>query len=145
MIFCEPGIGSVETQIDTTGWSKVPAYIHGDNFANTAILMSNSLPILDCNDCGACCLTMGHPRYFWNQSVGSDVDRIWIKLPAYLVREIEDHIESLVDDQSDFGKPCIWFDPEKKNCRHHGHRPQVCRDLDVGSEACLRSRRQFNI
>ena len=88
---------------------------------------------------------MGHPRYFWNQALGTVVDELWIKLPSHLVAEIESHLDTLEDADADFGSPCIWFDPVSLKCRHHEHRPQVCRDLEIGSEACLRSRRQFGI
>ena len=107
----------------------------------------DSLPIVkSCEGCGACCMTMGHPRYFWNQEQGTNVDELWIELPKSLVAEIETHLESLRgDEQADFGTPCIWFDDVERNCRHHRYKPQVCRDLEIGGEACLRSRRQFGI
>jgi hypothetical protein len=89
---------------------------------------------------------MGHPRFFWNQDQGAIVDENWINLPTRLVTEIEHHLLSLGgDENADFGLPCIWFDAEARNCRHHEHRPQVCRDLSCGSEACLLSRHQHGI
>ena len=108
--------------------------------------MSNSRPILNCDNCGVCCTTMGHPRFFWTQNLGSVVDELWIKLPTSLVNEIDRHLALHGgDENADFGTPCIWFDPIKKNCRHHEHRPQLCRDFQVGSDACLRLRRQHEI
>ena len=89
---------------------------------------------------------MGHPRFFWTQERGSFVDQRWIDLPQPLVGEIEAHLKALGgDENADFGQACIWFDPQKKNCRHHEFRPQLCRDFEIGSEACLRVRRRNNI
>lgn len=86
---------------------------------------------------------MGHPRYFWSQEQGCNVDPVWITLPSTLVDEIESHIGSLGgNENADFGLPCIWYDAVAKNCKHHELRPEVCRDLEIGGEACLRSRRQ---
>jgi len=35
------------------------------------------------------------------------------------------------------GLPCLWYDPEKKGCRHYRLRPQPCRDAEVGGSSCL--------
>jgi Fe-S-cluster containining protein len=39
----------------------------------------------------------------------------------------------------DYGQPCIWLKSDG-TCRHYEHRPQVCRDFEVGCKACLRFR-----
>ena len=33
--------------------------------------------------------------------------------------------------------PCVWFDHDTRQCKHHEHRPRVCRDFQVGSKDCL--------
>ena len=40
----------------------------------------------------------------------------------------------------DDGCPCVWLDRATGKCRHYRYRPSVCRELKVGSEACLRIR-----
>ena len=108
--------------------------------------MYRSLPVINCEGCGVCCMTFGHPRYFWTQDQGSMIDQYWIDLPQPLVDEIEAYLETLAGDcDADFGKPCIWFDKDRLNCTHHQHRPQVCRDFEIGGESCVRLRRQFGI
>ncbi len=38
--------------------------------------------------------------------------------------------------------PCIWYDRDKKQCKHYEHRPEICRDsVKVGDEACRRWRK----
>lgn len=36
---------------------------------------------------------------------------------------------------------CIWLTSD--GCRHYAHRPSICRNFVVGSEACLRWRAHF--
>jgi Fe-S-cluster containining protein len=40
------------------------------------------------------------------------------------------------------GRPCIWYDEGARRCKHHEHRPQVCREFEVGGEDCPRIRRE---
>lgn len=35
---------------------------------------------------------------------------------------------------------CVWFDEEKKACRHYDFRPDACRAFEVSSDACRMSR-----
>jgi Fe-S-cluster containining protein len=41
--------------------------------------------------------------------------------------------------------PCCWLDRVSKRCRWYDFRPRVCREFEIGSEACYRLRRQYRI
>lgn len=97
----------------------------------------SDLPVLDCADCGACCLHVGHPP-FLRFARGDRADPYWAALPPELQREVSDHIDNLQDH--DMGQPCIWLDLQTRRCRHYEHRPQQCRDFEVGNYHCLRLR-----
>lgn len=99
--------------------------------------MSESLPVMSCAGCGACCTNMGHPR-FWQAERGAAGDSRWMDLPPELQDEIETHIRALED--VDIGQPCIWYNAVTKQCRHYEYRPQICRDFEAGSFHCLRMR-----
>lgn len=40
---------------------------------------------------------------------------------------------------------CCWFDPKTKSCKHYDSRPSICREFEVGSDACLGWRKFFKI
>ncbi|MEM8670703.1 MAG: YkgJ family cysteine cluster protein [Planctomycetota bacterium] len=97
-----------------------------------------SLPtVVDCEGCGACCMHMGYPVFV----LGTDkqpAEEIWLTLPDDLRQELDHFVASyptLPAGQLD--APCFWFDPVTKRCKHHDHRPRVCRDFSVGSKGCL--------
>jgi Fe-S-cluster containining protein len=100
----------------------------------------NEPPILGCDNCGVCCLHLGHPQYYRS---GHLKDPHWESLPDNLKKEIDDHIDGLTD--MDLGEPCIWYDHEKKQCKHYEHRPQMCRDFEMDSEHCRRKRQLYLI
>lgn len=100
--------------------------------------MSESLPVVDCSGCGACCTHMGHPHFFWRPDAAGGVDPHWEGVPAHLKEELQQYIEGLED--IDLGQPCIWYDRDKRRCRHYEHRPQMCRDFETGNPHCLRMR-----
>lgn len=41
--------------------------------------------------------------------------------------------------------PCLWYDEEAKQCRHHEYRPDTCREFEVGGDACRATRSHFRI
>ncbi|MCO8125410.1 YkgJ family cysteine cluster protein [Stieleria sp. TO1_6] len=117
----------------------------------------SELPVVDCTDCGVCCQHMGFPAFnLMSQqlhaaesidptslSPSAAADRLrWLQMPVELQQEIleaMDHYQPPSGGQLD--GPCIWLDPSSKLCRHHQHRPQVCRDFPVGGIGCLQWRR----
>ena len=100
-------------------------------------MSADSLPILNCDDCGACCMSIGHP-HFWRTATGDKADPHWAAMPQSLRDEVNQYVDGL--DDVDIGQPCIWLDLETKKCRHYEHRPQMCRDFEIGNEHCLRMR-----
>ena len=82
---------------------------------------------------------MGHPHFY--RSTGNDPH--WNGLPDVLKKQVNDHIDSLTD--IDMGRPCIWLDLETRKCLHYEHRPQMCRDFEVGNPHCLRMREACGI
>lgn len=102
------------------------------------------LPILPvaspCESCGACCLHVRTPPFY------GDGDPSWQKLQAArpdLEGELWRWINGL--DNSDDEAPCFWFDHETRGCKHHEHRPDICREFDVGRPGCAAARTHQSI
>lgn len=114
-----------------------------------------TIPILNCKDCGACCFEQGSPpgygyllaanehgREQWPDQ--TDLERIR-NLPADALQAIKDYWRAMQADELDGDGPCCWLDQTTMRCRWYDHRPQICRDLDVGSEGCRVWRDEYNI
>ena len=104
-------------------------------------IMDDPLPIVNgasCEGCGACCQFVGHPMFL--RLVGADlhVDPHYDDLPEELKSELDDYTEGLT--ANDWGTPCIWLDGSTKLCRHYEHRPEMCREFELGGDDCLRIR-----
>lgn len=94
---------------------------------------------LDCTKCGACCfglavyLTQREARIFQaNRRLG------------LLIKPLDDKfcLRRTVKESRCFalnGKPGCC------TCKVYDQRPQVCREFEPGSEACIRSRKAFGI
>ena len=54
------------------------------------------------------------------------------------------HRQLLADEVSG-DAPCCWLDRDTNRCRWYEFRPQICRDLDCGSEGCRSWRDEYNI
>jgi Fe-S-cluster containining protein len=63
-----------------------------------------------------------------------------VDLPKSLIEEIDFHFAGLVRGQEPLDQ-CLWYDADKRVCRHYDYRPQVCRDYELGGRACLQRRR----
>ena len=85
------------------------------------------LPIIDCRECGACCTNIGNPPF-----LGFEI----LDLPAKLKIEILDLLDNHHYRETN-KSPCYWFDQITLKCKHYEHRPQICRDFDIGSISCL--------
>jgi Fe-S-cluster containining protein len=108
---------------------------------------AHQLSILEpetCDGCGLCCEGIGSPvalyvsRSSWS---GAHPFRP-ADLPEELIREIDDHFGGLFRGQEPQER-CLWFDPMARRCRHYEWRPQVCRDYELGGDACLSRRREY--
>lgn len=117
--------------------------------------MSAALPLLDvlddvlqqrpasCDACGACCRQNGSPPLLLNSGLGSG-DRHpyrFAGMPAELISEIDDAFLGLHRGQEP-DDVCVWYDQAARQCRHYEWRPQVCRDFEIASAACLTARRR---
>lgn len=103
------------------------------------------LPAINsCDDCGACCRTQVMPPF-----VHLDEDEEWRQFKdeqPKLASEIEAEIDRKrrENDWPDEA-PCLWYDTETKRCLNYEHRPSICSDFEISSEACLGWRKQFDI
>ena len=85
------------------------------------------LPILNCDHCGACCHLQPAPPY-----MPTELD----VLPRHLLAELQ------AARPGDGKGPCFWLTSENR-CRHYEHRPEVCRQFELGGEDCLAVREEF--
>lgn len=90
-----------------------------------------NLPIINCDGCGACCLSMGSPPF-----LGFEI----YELPIDLQKEVLDNIESEHNKV-----PCHWYDISTKKCRNYNYRPKICRDFEINNESCRSYRLYYGI
>lgn len=73
----------------------------------------------------------------WGPAALADLRR-WIEMPPELRQEILQRMSSYVPPtQGQLDTQCTWLDRDTRVCKHHLHRPQVCRDFEVGCQQCL--------
>jgi Fe-S-cluster containining protein len=75
-------------------------------------------------------------------------ERWWHELPSDLKEDLEAFVTNYTvpnygSDVESFDGPCYWFDMNSRRCKHHEHRPQVCRDFETGSTDCLEWRKYY--
>ena len=105
----------------------------------------SSLPILNCDNCGACCLEQeSPPGYLIILSMGrdyatsqEDLER-FDRIPPLVMEELEHYLSYMRDGG---GHPnnsvCLWFDEETRKCMHYDLRPDICRQaVIVGDDNC---------
>lgn len=93
--------------------------------------VANETPrITSCEGCGVCCKEQHIPPFL------DDIDF----LPKELEREM---IELRKIEAELIGKPCAWQDQATGKCRHHEHRPNICREYEIGAELCLEIRAKY--
>ncbi len=83
------------------------------------------LPVLSCDDCGACCRLHVRPPFLPQEL---DV------APRELVRDIEGRCGA-GDGGLDEAGPCIWLTAAGR-CAHYDDRPALCREFERGGEDC---------
>ena len=105
-----------------------------------------TLPVLNCNDCGACCLHQVYPPFYGPCDPSYQaLERERPDLAAQLAVDREEKARRFRagDATADWGVPCSWFDSETKACKNYDHRPEICRNFEVGSEDCLNWRKEL--
>lgn len=107
------------------------------------------LPVVSCDDCGACCRTQGSPPFvYFHPSLylsppppgwgdGDPDSAVWTDVPAEALKILQDYHATGDLTRYERGLPCLWYDGETKKCRFYAHRPQACREFEVGGEDCL--------
>jgi Fe-S-cluster containining protein len=90
------------------------------------------LTVINCDDCGKCCKHIGFPPFIYHEILNLPTDLQSQIMPLYHNRQ-----ELEISKQR-----CIWLDANNR-CSNYDHRPKVCRDFEVGEEACLQLRKQI--
>ncbi|QDT12755.1 hypothetical protein K239x_47670 [Planctomycetes bacterium K23_9] len=87
---------------------------------------------------------MGYPSYVVTDS-GEATEEHWLTMPAKLKSELLEFMASY-DEPSDgeLDDVCCWYDASLQRCKHHQHRPNVCRDFEIGSQDCLGWRKVYS-
>jgi uncharacterized protein len=99
-----------------------------DRFCENAAM---ELIVLSCAGCGACCNLQQHPPF-----MPTELDA----LPPGLAAELQ---AAMTRDKRKTG-PCLWLTVDKQ-CGHYQHRPEVCRQFELGGEECLLVRTQSGV
>ncbi len=110
----------------------------------------SQLPIVNCDDCGACCMDQSSPRWYFallcNPQLGNEDDPDWQRfknLPKDALQSLLDHKEKVGKEGGKSKEPCCWLDLETKRCKWYEHRPDMCRDFEVGCEGCHSWREEY--
>jgi uncharacterized protein len=108
--------------------------------------MTLALPVISCDTCnGACCRHMVMPPfvpYFYDGSPLANEEFTtfryrWPELYAELLAEYDrKQREHDWPEES----PCFWLDQATGKCKHYDARPDICREFEVGSPACVSHR-----
>lgn len=85
-----------------------------------------------------CCMHMRTPPFVLDD---------FAVLPQHLKREVDAHAGVETPCSKMLNKlgmtedaPCLWFDMRTGECCEHKHRPEVCREFEVGGEVCNKMR-----
>lgn len=111
--------------------------------------MRTPLPVTSCEGCGECCTQVGTPpglfaayaSPLWDGKYLTEAPdyQVWLAMPEELRRQLADYYRDNSGRPSryDEGLPCLWFDEQTRKCRHYDHRPEACREFEVGSAECV--------
>jgi len=92
------------------------------------------LPVTNCDGCGVCCTEVSVPPFL------DDIDFVPRELLPEVLAAQASEAERVAQRL-----PCIWWDQSTRKCIHHEHRPNVCREFEIGGECCLETRQRFGI
>jgi uncharacterized protein len=117
--------------------------------------MEFPLPVIDlCDDCGACCMEqesppgyvmlLSSPEMMAEETFREDAERI-SAMPSALQDELRNYLHQLLAGVERPDTACIWLDKSTMRCRHHEHRPSVCRDFEIGTDECRSWREAYGI
>lgn len=112
--------------------------------------MTKVFPIVvDCQGCGVCCRHIGYPP-FVRPKGNHPGEHWWQVLPPDLRTELDAFVAQYEPRNYDgtvdtLDGPCCWFNQETGLCKHHLHRPNVCRDFEPGSSGCREWRAYYQV
>ena len=104
------------------------------------------LPLIkSCDDCGVCCNGQEALPVSWylapRDPMGDPA-----ALPSELRAELEQMLVGFLAHGFPRGTPCVWYDQEKRKCKHYEVRPEICKtEVNPGDEACRRIRRHHGM
>jgi len=106
-----------------------------------------TLPIIDnCSGCGACCMQSacppGYLSILYGHCLGGSDEARVKQLPQKALAEIVAYKERDVCGP-ECEAPCIWLNLTTRRCRYYEHRPDICREFEVGDIDCLGWREQY--
>lgn len=91
-----------------------------------------NLPVIDdCEDCGACCMTVGVPPFTDSEFADLD-DEVQTELSLY---RILGRTKGMI---------CAWLNSSRK-CDGYSVRPDACRNFERGGDDCLMDRAKYHI
>jgi len=110
----------------------------------------SDLTVISCDDCGLCCEGQGMPPGYqlMLSALGDslqpdDEDKLrWQDVPEEALFPIVIYMAGVASGEIRDPGPCCWLDPVTRRCRWYEHRPQICRDYEMGGESCLVEREQ---
>lgn len=100
-----------------------------------------------CTNCGLCCMHMRTPPFI------GPTDPEFKALPPELKKELNEWLStgqqsprfSYLERNHSDNVPCAWLNVASGQCLHYEHRPQICRDYEVGSQSCRTVRKEYNL
>lgn len=97
----------------------------------------------NCEGCSACCERIGCPPFLLDlssgtpQPVGGD-DSL---ADQQRLRDAPPHARAAYfSSHGSINCRCAWLDFENNRCRFYEHRPDICRNFEVGGNWCSQSR-----
>ena len=67
------------------------------------------------------------------------------ELPEDIMLKLRQYLSQVLAGNERDDPACLWFDENTMQCRHHEHRPSVCREFEIGSEDCVGWRERFDL
>lgn len=110
-----------------------------------------NLPVINCDNCGACCMEMRSPPFMvylgddgefhpYDECDREEYSWLIAAPPEARIAFLE---RVMIDDDVPEDAPCVWLDLNTRRCRYYEHRPQICRDFEVGCDGCHRWRKEY--
>lgn len=136
--------------------TSMPAF----KYQNGKLVSLPTVAITSCEGCpGACCQYQGRPPLS-SQEESSLPDQLRAELavfdqevnegkrrpPGAKVQEMKKgRVGFTIFAEQELVDPCFWLESETHQCKNYDHRPQTCREFELGGKACRATRREFRV